>query len=113
MVWRIKAGIYVQALLRRVYAAQAAGYVVRRGDADAGDIFIRINTLDGCSGLLRFFTFMDGERGWRVALPPQTPDSDIEELLRREKTRDPDMWIIEIEDRHGRHFLEERIEGAW
>ncbi len=103
----------MQALIRRAYGAQAAAFVVRHGDDDAGGIFVRVNDLAGHSGLLTLFTFMDGIRGWRVMASPQTQDAEIESLLQREITRDPDIWIVEIEDKLGRHFLEEKIEGQW
>jgi len=110
---RLKAGIYVQALVRRVFGLNAAAYVARRGDDDAGGIFIRVNGLDGCSGLLTQFTAMDGGRSWRVLAAPNTADAEIEALLARELARDPDIWVVEIEDREKRHFLEEDIIGEW
>ncbi len=113
MSWRIKSEIFIQALVRRVYAAQAAAYIVRRGDSDAGNVMVRINRLDGCSGVLTMFTDMSGERCWRVAYALATQDSDIDAFLTREINRDPDVWVVEIEDRQGRHFLEERIDGKW
>ena len=113
MSWRIKSEIFIQALVRRVYAAQAAAYIIRRGDSDAGNVMIRINRLDGCSGVLTMFTYMSGERCWRVAHAPATRDEDVDEFLSREIHRDPDVWVVEIEDRQGRHFLEERIDGKW
>jgi hypothetical protein len=42
-----------------------------------------------------------------------TPDDEIEDMLGREVARDPDMWVVEIEDKQGRHFLEEAVEGNW
>lgn len=113
MSWRIKSEIYVQALVRRVYAAHAAAYVARRGDSDAGGMLIRINRLDGCSGILTMFTDMEGNRGWRVSLAPETADADVDAFLAREIARDPDIWIVEIEDTQGRLFVEEKIEGIW
>lgn len=113
MIWRIKAEIYVQALVRRVYTAHGAAYIMRRGDADAGGIFIRVNRLDGCSGVLTMFTRLDGEKGWRVLVPPTTPDAQAAALLDREIERDRDIWVVEIEDRQAHHFLEEPVDGVW
>ena len=113
MSWRIKSEIFIQALVRRVYAAQAAAYIVRRGDSDAGNVMIRINQLDGCSGVLTMFTDMSGERCWRVAHALATLDREVDDFLTREINRDPDVWVVEIEDKQGRHFLEERIDGKW
>ena len=59
-MWRIKAEIYVQALVRRVNA-ECVGVIARRGDTDAGGIYVRVNRLDGRSGLLVAFTDMNGE----------------------------------------------------
>ena len=111
-MWRIKAEIYVQALVRRVNA-ECVGVIARRGDTDAGGIYVRVNRLDGRSGLLVAFTDMNGERRWRVLASHLTPDDDIEDMLGREVARDPDMWVVEIEDKQGRHFLEEAVEGNW
>ena len=109
---RLKAEIYIQALTRRVFAAGAAAYIVRRGDADAGGLFVRVNRLDGHSAILTIFTNMDGARIWRVLAALDTPDAEADALLVREAARDPDIWIVEIEDRQGRHFLDEPVEGA-
>ncbi len=111
-MWRVKAEIYVQALVRRVNA-ECVGIVARRGDTDAGGIYVRVNRLDGRSGLLVAFTDMNGERSWRVLASHLTPDHQIEDMLDREIARDPDMWVVEIEDKQGRHFLEEKVEGNW
>ena len=110
---RLKAGIYVNALVRRIFAVGSAAFVARHGDDDAGGIFIRVNRLDGHSGLLTQFSGMEGEAGWRVLATPQTPDSEVDALLQREISRDPDLWVVEIEDKAGRHFLEEKIMGDW
>ena len=111
-MWRIKTEIYVQALVRRVNA-ECVGVIARRGDTDAGGIYVRVNRLDGRSGLLVAFTDMNGERRWRVLAPHLTPDDEIDDMLTREIARDPDMWVVEIEDKQGRHFLEEAVEGDW
>lgn len=114
---RLKSEFYVQALVRRVQAAfsdgGASAYVARRGDADAGGIFIRVDRLDGSAGVLTLFTDMNGERKARVVLPPETPSDEASARMRREAERDPDIWLVDIEDARGRHFLEEKIDGAW
>lgn len=113
MEWRLKAEIYVQALLHRVHDAGATAVIARRGNADAGGIFVRVNRLDGTSGVLTQASDADNVRYWRVVAEPATADADIEARLAREMERDPDIWIVEIEDRASRHFLEERIAGEW
>lgn len=110
---RLKSELYVQALVRRVQGAMAAAYVLARGDKDAGGVFIRVNQLNGTAGVLSMFTDMDGAQAFRVVLPLGTLETDSDALIQRERQRDPDLWVVDIEDPHGRHFLEGRIEGDW
>lgn len=114
---RLKSELFVQALVRRVQVAfvdgGAAAYIVKRGDTDAGGIFVRVNRLDGTAGVLSLFTHMQGDQRWRVILPPMTAEGDVAAHMAREISRDPDIWVVEIEDAQGRHFLEEKIEGDW
>ncbi|NCF78593.1 MAG: DUF1491 family protein [Alphaproteobacteria bacterium] len=113
MNFRLKSGLYVQALLRRVQVAACAAYVLSRGDNDAGGIFVRVNRLDGSAGVLNMFTDMDGAQSFRVILPSGSTEAKSDALIKREMQRDPDLWVVDIEDARGRHFLEGRIEGDW
>jgi hypothetical protein len=110
---RLKSELYVQALLRRVQGAMCAAYVLARDDNDAGGIFVRVNRLDGSAGVLNMFTDMDGAQSFRVILPLGSAEAESDALIKREMQRDPDLWVVDIEDAHGRHFLEGRIEGDW
>jgi hypothetical protein len=111
---RLKSGIWVAAYLRRCQIEGAFAAVRRRGAEDAGAVFIIINRLDGTATLYgpapqsafddaqpieRFFTAVLGG-----AVPLQ--EADIAARLVREQRFDPDIWIVEIEDRNGRHFLD-------
>jgi hypothetical protein len=109
---RLKASIWISAYIRRLGALPIPAAVLRRGDADAGAIFIKINTLDGFARVLRPAAsgLMDTEtdRFWSNALPGgQVEESAADAYLARQANFDSDMWVIEIEDRHGRHFLDE------
>lgn len=114
---RLKSEFFVQALVRRVQGAfvdgGAAAYIAKRGDSDAGGIFVRVNRLDGTAGVLSLFTHMQGDQRWRIVVPPQTAEADVDARMVREMKRDPDIWVVEIEDAKGRHFLEEKIDGDW
>jgi len=110
---RLKSELYVQALVRRVQAAMGAAYVLAHGDKDAGGIYVRVNRLDGTAGVLNMFTDMDGAQSFRVILPVDSDEAESDALIEREMQRDPDIWVVDIEDAKGRHFLEGRIEGEW
>ena len=103
----------MQALVRRVQGNMCAAYVMSRGDKDAGGIFVRVSRLDGTVGVLNMFTDMNGMQSFRVVLPPGTEEAESDALIRREMQRDPDVWVVDIEDTKGRHFLDGKIEGDW
>ncbi len=109
---RLKSSIWVSAYIRQLGAVPIAAVVVRRGDADAGAIFIKISTLDGFAQVLRpAIAALEGDHGgrcWSQALPPdRATESAADAYLTRQADFDSDMWVVEIEDRQGRHFLDE------
>ena len=109
MSTRLKAGIFVRALIRRVEVAGASAYVARKGSEEAGAIFIQISRLDGTCTVLNQARDADGERVWAR---PLGETSDIEKAaayFERQIKYDPDLWIVEIEDREGRTFLDDPV----
>jgi hypothetical protein len=111
---RLKSEIWVKAYVRRCAVAGAFAVVVHHGDDDAGAIFIRINRLDGTSLLFgpapAGFDVAAEDRQW-VALGPSgpMPDADADQFLAREAKFDSDLWLIEVEDRLGQHFLGDEL----
>ena len=109
---RLRSDIYVAALIRRAETQGAVAMLRRRGAAEAGAIFVKVDRLDGVAALYgpaaqseeppqsvaRLFTRLHAEE-WRDPLA-------VEERLRREIAFDPDVWIVEIEDRQGRAFID-------
>ena len=110
LTMRLKSEIWVQAYLRICAVNGVAGVLVRRGDADAGAIFIRVSRLNGSSDLYgpaaAGLDGMDTERRFVLCLP-NGPDPAADAYLARQATYDPDLWIIETEDRAGRHCLDD------
>jgi hypothetical protein len=87
--------------------------VRRRGAEEAGAIFVRIDRLDGTSDLFgpapqsAVDAAPQAERAFSASLSEQpAPDAAIEIFFAREIKFDPDIWIVEVEDRHGRNFLD-------
>ena len=110
---RLKSEIWVQAYLRICSVNGVSGVVVRRGDPDAGAIFVRVNRLDGTSDLYGpAAAGMDGteaERRFAPALPKlPAADAEADAYIAKQRGYDPDLWIVETEDRRGRHHL-----GDW
>lgn len=106
---RLKSEIWVKAYVRRCNGDNAPAMVVHRGDADAGIILIKVARLDGTADLYgpapSGYASSDGERRWmRIAC--EIPDADAEARITQELRLDSDTWVIEVEDRAGRNFLE-------
>ena len=117
---RLKSGIWVAAYLRRCNVEGVFAAVRRRGAEEAGAIFIKINRLDG-TGILYgpapqavFDDARPAERVFSIVVGREAPasDSKIEERLVREIRFDPDLWVVEIEDRGGRNFLDNAVSDA-
>jgi hypothetical protein len=113
---RLKAGLWVGAYLRQLSAVAIPVAVTRRGDPDAGAIFVKINTLDGFALVLRpaasGLPGADTDRRWSPALPGgRLEEKTADAYLARQVGFDSDMWIVEVEDRQGRHFLDECVVG--
>ena len=109
---RLKSEIWVKAYLRRCQGEGLDAVLVRRGDADAGAIYIKVSRLDGTAGLYgpapAGLEEAREERRWQACLARETaPESDADAYLARQIDFDPDIWIVAVEDRLGRHFLED------
>ena len=108
---KLKAEFWIKALLRRCATANVPAMVVRRGDADAGAALVKISDLKGGATVLGAGGAADGGRVWRRATGPEpASDAEAEAYIARQLQRDPDLWVVEIEDKAGRHFLPEPVE---
>lgn len=103
---RLKTHIRIAAHLRRASAGGAFATIARRGDPDAGVIFVRILTGDGTARIYLEARDESGAPVWREAFEGPRAEAEIEELVAREVRRDPDLWVVDIEDRAGRAFLD-------
>lgn len=103
---RLTSEFWVQAYLTRLRLANIPVFVTAKGDATAGAVLVKINTLDGhATAYQRSFDLMSGARAWVVLT--QGDDRDVEAALTKQRGFDPDLWVLEVEDREGRHLLDE------
>lgn len=108
---RVTSSLWVSALIRRAEAAGAFAMVLHRGAAEAGAIFIVVNNMSDRIALYgpapQTDYSMDGpsERQFECVLD-EASDDDLKQKIAREKSFDPDIWVVEIEDRQGRSFIE-------
>lgn len=110
---RLKTALWVAAYLRRCQVEGLFGVVRRRGAEEAGAVFVRISRLDGTSDLFgpapqsAFDAAPDAGRAFTPSLAGQSAtDAEVEAYLARQIKFDPDVWIVEVEDRAGRNFLD-------
>ena len=113
---RLKSGIWVAAYLRRRHIDGTFAVVRRRGAEEAGAIFIKLNRLDGTAELFGpapQTAFDDAHPSDRAFIrsfgEAAVPEAKVEERIAREIRFDPDAWIVEVEDRAGRHFLDRLV----
>jgi hypothetical protein len=111
---RLKSGIWVSAYIRRCQIEGAFAAVRRRGAEEAGAIFVKLNRLDGTAELFgpapqSAFEDRPFDRAFSRISPNPVPEAEAESYLVREIRFDPDVWIVEVEDRGGRHFLDQAL----
>lgn len=107
---RVKSEIWVGAYLRRCQAEAIPVVIVRRGDAAAGAIFISVDRLDGTVWLFgpapAGAEGAETDRRWVCCLGASpVASNEARDYLARQLEFDSDLWIVEVEDRAGRHFL--------
>jgi hypothetical protein len=106
VVPRLASGVWVSAYLARLRLAGIPAYVTARGDAEAGAVMVKVALLDGTARAYeRRSDLMSGARAW--ILLAEGAEAEVDVQLSRSRQRDPDLWLIELEDRQGRTLLDE------
>ena len=103
---RLTAEIWVSAYLTRLRLMDIPAFVVKRGDNTAGAVLVKMNTLDGKACCFqRSFDLMTGDRKWVVLV--EGDEALVDQSVTKQRGFDPDLWVIEVEDKHGRHLLDD------
>lgn len=103
---RLTTEFWVQAYLTRLRGQEIPAFVTAKGDVTGGAVLVKLNTLDGTARLFqRGFDLATGARAWVVL--SEGPEREVDEAVTRQRGFDPDLWVIEVEDRAGRHLLDE------
>ena len=106
---RLKTGLYVRALIRRAEIGGASVYVARRGAEEAGALILKLTKPNGSLTVLSRASRGDGERVWIKPLGDSADSAAATKYFEKQVRFDPDLWIVEIEDREGRAFVDEPI----
>lgn len=103
---RLASGIWVGAYLARLQAQGIPVYVVAKGDETAGAVLVKLTTLDGqAKAFHRVVDLMSGTRRWDLLA--EGDEREVDETIAKQRSFDPDLWVIEVEDAKGRHLLGE------
>lgn len=101
---RLATGIWVSAYLARLGQHSIPAYVMAHGDDTAGAVLVKCARLDGTAQLwAREWDFETDTRDWRVAEDGE--ERTIDQAIQRQRSFDPDLWVIEVESRDGRVLL--------
>ena len=101
--------IWVSALIRRAGIEGAYATVVRRGDPRGGAVIVK--AFDTSTRQARLFTEafgLDGERQWIQPVSSEM-EGELDAYVGRQVGYDPDLWVVEVEDRQGRHFIDGKV----
>ena len=103
---RLTAEMWVSAYLTRLRLENIPAFVVRKGEATAGQVLIKLNRLDGSAILFqRIVDILTDTRKWDVLF--DGTEDEVDASVERQSGFDPDLWVIEVEDKAGRHLLDE------
>jgi hypothetical protein len=107
---RLKTGLWVGALIRRCDIAAVAVSVAARGDADSGAVLLKFfDRQMGCSVLAQA-RGPDGELVWmRATGPVPVGEAEADSYISRQRRRDPDLWVVEIECGSAASVIDGRI----
>lgn len=107
---RIKSHLWVKAYIRTCFTNGVSCAVVRKGDSDAGQIYIKCNHLDGTFSLqgpaLGFVPSGELNHRFEEKMPPGTEEDAVDVYLNKQIDFDGDIWIVEIESKSGEVWLE-------
>ena len=105
---RAPSELWVMAYVRARSADGSPAFIAKRGDARGGAVWIKVARLDGTASLygpaMAGLAETASDRRFE-ARRVDRPEREIDDVLTAERRFDDDIWIIEIEDRAGRHGL--------
>ena len=103
---RLAARIWVDAYLARLRLHAIPAYVTAHGDDTAGAVLVKLATLDRhARAFVRMWDPATDTRRWTPLA--DGPEPEVDDAIARQRRMDPDLWAIEVEDRHGRHLLDD------
>jgi hypothetical protein len=102
---RVTTEFWISAYRMRLQLAEIPAFITSKGDATAGAVLVKLNTLDGQARVFQRSYDIDFNRVWAVLA--EGDECDVDQAITNQRGFDPDLWVIEVEDRDGRHLLDD------
>ncbi|MEM1351216.1 MAG: DUF1491 family protein [Pseudomonadota bacterium] len=103
---RLTARFWIDAYLARLRVHDISAFVVVHGDDTAGSVLVKINTLNGFAAVYqRQYDFASDGYLWEKV--GEGEEREVDARIEHSRGQDPDLWVVEVEDRAGRHLLDE------
>jgi hypothetical protein len=105
---RLPTHVWVGAILRRCSTEGVPATVVHRGERMGGTVMVKVFQAGAGCRLMGQIRNLDGRLGWyRAHKEELVPDPEADALVARAVSRDPDLWVVEVESRDGSNPFEE------
>ncbi|MCK5284024.1 MAG: DUF1491 family protein [Alphaproteobacteria bacterium] len=108
---RLPTALWVDAHLHTLTASGLAFYIINKGEYNSGIVLLNLaNTKGMCRLLIQQRNFETNEMGWISALSQETvEEQEADRYIQRALKRDPDLWVIEVEDPEMQNPFEGKI----
>ena len=106
MTARITTEFWISAYRKRLQLSEVPVFVTKKGDDTAGAILIKLNTLDGNAKLFHRTFNENFDREWTIFLSGE--ETEIDNNIVEQIKFYSDLWVLEVEDKNGRHLLDDK-----
>lgn len=96
---RIPTHLWVESKLRELSAQGVGVYITHKGEKMDGLVLLKVTNMQGQCKLLTQQRDLEGVMGWvNVFDNDVIEESTADDYIGRSQNRDPDQWVIEIEN---------------
>jgi hypothetical protein len=107
---RLPTALWVEVHVRRLANDGIPYYITHTGAHAGGMVLLKLNGIEkGCRVLIQQRS-LDGVLGWANALKDEIiEEKKADDYIQRAISRDPDLWVIEVEDRQMQNPFEGKM----
>lgn len=102
--------LWVSAHVRKCTSQGIPVYISKRGEGGRGTLIVKIIQKDFKCSVLTQTRDLDGNMGWMDAFDGEKVDENTaDQYIGRATSRDPDLWVVEVEDATGQNPFEGKV----